>query len=70
MPIGLRTENLRKVFTTPPPSAAPGRGFIGAPPARAVRTGKPVSGGAARQEYDELVTTWGVRPRLGELLDA
>jgi len=40
MPIGLRTENLRKVFTTPPPSAAPGRGFIGAPPARAVRTGK------------------------------
>ncbi len=37
---------------------------------RAVRTGKPVSGGSARQEYDELVTTWGVRPRLGELLDA
>jgi SAM-dependent methyltransferase len=37
---------------------------------RAVRTGKPVSGGAARQEYDELVATWGVRPRLGELLDA
>jgi SAM-dependent methyltransferase len=37
---------------------------------RAVRTGKPVSGGSARQEYDELVATWGVRPRLGELLDA
>ena len=37
---------------------------------RAVRTGKPVAGGAARQEYDELVATWGVRPRLGELLDA
>jgi SAM-dependent methyltransferase len=37
---------------------------------RAVRTGKPVSGGTARQEYDELVTAWGVRPRLGELLDA
>jgi hypothetical protein len=37
---------------------------------RAVLTGKPVSGGAARQEYDELVATWGVRPRLGELLDA
>ncbi len=29
---------------------------------RATRTGKPVTGGAARQEYDELVTTWGVRP--------
>ncbi len=37
---------------------------------RAVRTGKPVTGGSARQEYDELVTTWGVRPRLGDLLDA
>jgi ABC-2 type transport system ATP-binding protein len=40
MPIGLRTENLRKVFTTPPPSAAPGRGIIFAPPTRAARTGK------------------------------
>ena len=37
---------------------------------RAVRTGAPVTGGSAREEYDELVTTWGVRPRLGELLDA
>jgi len=37
---------------------------------RAVRTGRPVTGGSARQEYDELVSTWGVRPRLGELLDA
>jgi SAM-dependent methyltransferase len=37
---------------------------------RAVRTGTPVTGGSARQEYDELVATWGVRPRLGELLDA
>jgi hypothetical protein len=37
---------------------------------RAVRTGRPAGGGDARQEYDELVTTWGVRPRLGELLDA
>jgi hypothetical protein len=36
---------------------------------RGVRTGGPVAGGAARREYDELVTTWGVRPRLGELLD-
>jgi SAM-dependent methyltransferase len=35
---------------------------------RAVRTGGPVDGGSARQEYDELVTVWGVRPRLGELL--
>jgi SAM-dependent methyltransferase len=36
---------------------------------RAVRTGSPVSGGNVRREYDELVTTWGVRPRLAELLD-
>jgi SAM-dependent methyltransferase len=35
---------------------------------RAVRTGKPVTGGSARQEYDELVATWSVRPRLAELL--
>ena len=31
---------------------------------RATRTGVV----AGRDEYDELVTTWGVRPRLGELL--
>jgi SAM-dependent methyltransferase len=36
---------------------------------RGVRTGRPVSGGAARREYDELVETWGVRPRLGQLLE-
>jgi hypothetical protein len=36
---------------------------------RGVRTGPPVSGGSARREYDELVETWGVRPRLGELLE-
>jgi hypothetical protein len=36
---------------------------------RAVRTGRPVRGGSARREYDELVATWGVRPRLGELLE-
>ena len=35
---------------------------------RAVRTGRPVTGGAARQEYDDLVATWAVRPRLAELL--
>jgi hypothetical protein len=35
---------------------------------RAVRTRRPVSGGSTRREYDELVTAWGVRPRLGELL--
>jgi SAM-dependent methyltransferase len=35
---------------------------------RAVRTGDPVGDGSARQEYDDLVATWGVRPRLGELL--
>ncbi len=37
---------------------------------RAVRTGSPAAGGSASEEYDELVSTWGVRPRLGELLDA
>jgi hypothetical protein len=34
---------------------------------RGVRTGGP-HGDNARQEYDDLVTTWGVRPRLGDLL--
>jgi Methyltransferase domain len=36
---------------------------------RAVRTGRPVEGGSAQREYDELVGAWGVRPRLGELLE-
>jgi SAM-dependent methyltransferase len=35
---------------------------------RAVRTGGPVKGGGVRKEYDELVATWGIRPRLAELL--
>ena len=35
---------------------------------RAVRTGAPVKGGGVRKEYDDLVTTWSVRPRLAELL--
>ncbi len=35
---------------------------------RATRTGGPVKGGSVRKEYDELVTTWGIRPRLAELL--
>lgn len=35
---------------------------------RAVRTGAPVRGGSVRKEYDELVATWGIRPRLAELL--
>lgn len=35
---------------------------------RGVRTGPPIRGGAARREYDDLVTTWQVRPRLAELL--
>jgi hypothetical protein len=35
---------------------------------RAVRTGGLVSGGAVRTEYDDLVATWGIRPRLAELL--
>ncbi|MDQ6891814.1 MAG: ABC transporter ATP-binding protein [Acidobacteriota bacterium] len=37
MAIGIRTEQLRKVYTSPPPSATPGRGFMGVPFAR--RTG-------------------------------
>jgi len=36
---------------------------------RATRTGAPVRGGALRREYDDLVATWGIRPRLAELLD-
>lgn len=34
---------------------------------RAVRTG--VRGAEAGREYDDLLAAWGVRPRLGELLD-
>jgi SAM-dependent methyltransferase len=37
---------------------------------RATRTGAPVKGGSLRREYDELVETWGIRPKLAELLDA
>jgi SAM-dependent methyltransferase len=36
---------------------------------RAVRTGAAVKGGGVRKEYDDLVTTWGVLPRLAELLE-
>jgi SAM-dependent methyltransferase len=36
---------------------------------RAVRTGKPVKGGNVRKEYDDLVATWAVRPKLAELLE-
>ncbi len=36
---------------------------------RAVHTGAPADG-SARQEYDELVTAWGVTPRLATLLGA
>ncbi|GAA1137326.1 SAM-dependent methyltransferase [Nocardioides aquiterrae] len=35
---------------------------------RAVRTGSPVKGGSVRKEYDELVGTWGLHPKLAELL--
>ena len=35
---------------------------------RAVRTGGQVKGGGVRKEYDDLVTTWGIKPRLAELL--
>ncbi len=36
---------------------------------RAVRTGRPETDGALRSEYDDLVATWGLSPRLGDLLD-
>ena len=36
---------------------------------RAVRTGTPVKGGGVRKEYDELVDTWQITPRLAVLLD-
>jgi SAM-dependent methyltransferase len=35
---------------------------------RATRTGGPVAGGGVRKEYDDLVTSWGIEPRLAELL--
>jgi len=35
---------------------------------RAVRSGGPVKGGGVRDEYDALVSTWGITPRLAELL--
>ena len=37
---------------------------------RAVRTSGPVSGGGVRQEYDDLVATWDLHPKLAELLRA
>ena len=37
---------------------------------RAVRTGSPVTGGGVRKEYDDLVSTWQVTPRLAQLIDA
>jgi SAM-dependent methyltransferase len=36
---------------------------------RATRTGRPVTGGGLRQEYDDLVATWDVHPKLAELLE-
>jgi len=35
---------------------------------RAVRTGSVVKGGGVRKEYADLVETWGVKPRLAELV--
>jgi hypothetical protein len=35
---------------------------------RAVRTSGPIPGGAVRRDYDDLVATWGIQPRLAELL--
>ncbi|WP_341923945.1 SAM-dependent methyltransferase [Nocardioides psychrotolerans] len=35
---------------------------------RAVRSGGPVKGGGVRDEYDALVNTWGITPKLAELL--
>ncbi len=37
---------------------------------RAVRSGSPVKGGGIVKEYDELVATWSLEPRLAVLLDA
>jgi SAM-dependent methyltransferase len=37
---------------------------------RATRTGAPVTGGSLRREYDDLVETWGIHPKLAELIDA
>lgn len=37
---------------------------------RATRTSAAVKGGSVRTEYDELVATWAVRPKLAELLEA
>jgi SAM-dependent methyltransferase len=36
---------------------------------RATRSGAPVKGGSLRREYDDLVETWGIHPKLAELLD-
>lgn len=36
---------------------------------RCVRAGSPVAGGSLRTEYDDLVDTWGVSPRLATLLE-
>ena len=36
---------------------------------RATRTGSPVTGGSVRREYDELVETWQITPKLAVLLD-
>ena len=36
---------------------------------RGIRTGRPVRGGGVRTEYDELVGTWGIRPKLQELVE-
>jgi SAM-dependent methyltransferase len=36
---------------------------------RATLTGAPVTGGGVRTEYDDLVKTWSVVPRLAELLE-
>jgi SAM-dependent methyltransferase len=36
---------------------------------RATRTGDPVGDGSVREEYDELVRDWSIRPRLAELLE-
>jgi hypothetical protein len=36
---------------------------------RAVLTGGKVKGGSVRKEYDDLVDTWGISPKLAQLLD-
>lgn len=56
MAIAVRTENLKKVYTSPPPSATPGRGFVGLP--IGVRAARP------KKEKYEIVALDGLSLRV------